>query len=183
MRQHASDYVRKVRALLTDLVKLNGEISESVKTCTDLKELADYAHAMHEAAQMLEGMEKKARQQRALAEQLACVIWVTQCPDGEPHNIKTEYVTATPRVTMIASVPKRSTQPEEFAKLMDYMGIPRHLWEGEGDAEVVRCHWPGLVTWLSRLAEEGKPLPEGIDISKTYPQYALTLRRRKSADE
>lgn len=179
MKQEATDYYSLVQKLYEEHVKRLPQLQESIKRCTDLKELVDYAFAMNRASKFLDDMRKTCDATEMLCERLACLIWVAAEMTGP---IRTEHCSATPNIKMIATIPKRSTHPAEFEALMTFLGIPKNLIDEE-QGEVVRAHWPGLVSYLSRLMSEGKPLPPGIDPQKTYPEYHLTLRPKKGVGE
>jgi hypothetical protein len=51
--------------------------------------------------------------------------------------------------------------------------------KNDEDSEAVRPHWPGMVSYLTGLMRQGRPLPPGIDPEKTYPRYKLRLRALK----
>jgi len=155
------------------------QLAEQLPTMSSQGELADTALAMREAARYFKDALKEVEKIRELAERLACLLWLKDAV-GDP--IHTDHVSATPQVKTMASVPKRSTQPEQHAALMQWLGVPDHLWAADGP-EVVRVHWPSFVELLTTNAEQGKPLPDGIDPDKTYPRYSLTMRRKKDVDE
>jgi hypothetical protein len=62
---------------------------------------------------------------------------------------------------------------------MEHLGIPEHMAAGD----VVRPHWPGLKEYLTKLAQQGLPLPPGIDPQKTYSEYTLEVRKKKGVLE
>jgi len=47
----------------------------------------------------------------------------------------------------------------------------------------VKPYWPGIMEHISSLAEQGKPLPAGIDAEKTYTQYKMRITPYKGLDE
>lgn len=149
---------------------------DHVKKTPNIQELADWAYALSECEKMLDRLRKDAKAAKEMAEKICCLLY-TKLGEGGP--IRTEHVTATPRVKFMASIPKQSTNPEAFARLMEHLGIPREMWE----KDVVRPHWPGFTDFFTECLEAGKPLPPGIDPDKTYPLYALTLRKRKDIEE
>jgi len=154
---------------MQDVVKNNGNPVE----------LADMAFALREMSKLFKDMEKDTRILGELAEKMACLKWMVA--GGDEDNIKTDYCTATPDMKHIAAIPKREKDPEAFAALMKHFNIPESAFPGE-DEDIVRPHWPGVVSALSKAMQEGKPLPKGIDPTKTYPHYRLTIRKRKDID-
>lgn len=177
MRQNFVEYFKRVKQLFTSHSEVRIGLAQEISSCADVKELADMAYVMHKSSEMLDMMRKQCDEMEIIAEKIACLIYTQLNMEGP---IRTDHCTATADVKMIASVPKRKTDPEGFYALMDFLKIPRDMTDGE--KEVVRCHWPGLVAHLSELMAEGKPLPPGIDPSKTYPEYRLKLLSRKGVD-
>ena len=151
--------------LYTELKTLRTQVEK----CNDMKELADTVYALRECYKLTDDARKLIDNIKGLAERLACIIWIKT---SEGDKIETDYCIGTPKVKQITSVPKRGT--EDYALLMDFLEIP------DTGEEVVRFHWPGLTEHLTRLAEEGKPLPPGIDPSKTYAGYSLSVRTNQS---
>lgn len=167
--------IKKAHAATYPLIK---RLREETARCQNLERLADRCLATRQALNYLNDMRKELNLLDELAEKLACLIWV-QLEVGE--TIKTEYTTAIPQVKMMAAVPKRRTDPEGYAKFMDFLGVPAALYAGEEEA--MRVHWPGMVAYLSEQLAQGKPLPPGVDPASAYPVYSLTCRRRKEVDD
>lgn len=178
MRQDCKDFVRKVRDLHLETHRLVSEWKAQLGSGMGGNEtdIVDLAYATNEMYKWADDVRKQLKQVHEIAERVACLILVTK---GVGESVKTEYCSASPHVKQMASVPSRKTKPEEFAKLMDHLGIPRQLWDVSDDDEVVRPHWPGLMAYLTRLGAEGKPLPPGVDPDKTYAVYSLLIRPRK----
>jgi hypothetical protein len=108
---------------------------------------------------------------------MACLVWVTKESD-EP--IRTEYVTASPDVKQMVSLPRRRSNPEGYATLMRYLGIAQELWDVDEESHAaVSFHWPGMIDYVSTLLAQGKPLPPGVDPTSTYPVYKLGLRPKR----
>lgn len=116
-----------------------------------------------------------------LFEQVTCAVWVQEtATDLEAGStaIKGTLARATPDVKMAATMPSAKREPEAYRSLLTDIGLPASLI----DADCVRMHWPGMIEYVSQLVAAGKPLPAGIDPSKTYPQYKLTLVKHKDVD-
>lgn len=168
---------KRTKAFFTDAYERILEIRELTKAQTDMNELADWVYALRESYTFVDNLRKDIKAAMETCEKLACLFWI-EMQDGDP--IKTEYVTATPKVKMIASIPSKKKDPEQYAKLMNFLGVDEKLYD---EIEVVRPHWPGFVEMVSQLAEKGLPLPDGIDPTKTFPQYSLIVRKQKGVDE
>ena len=149
-------------------------LDELVKSCNNVEELADFAYALREAARYTHDTKSSLERVQTLAERIACLLYVKGEMGGP---IKTSHCSATPKIKMMASLPKKSTHPEEYAALMAHLGIP----DSVAGSEAVRLHWPGFTDYLSEQIEKGLPVPPGLE--KTYPVYSLTIRRRLDADD
>lgn len=179
MRPELARLYRETRALHAGITRALMGVEEAIKTASDEADMADIAYALREIADFADHIRKQCNVQQKLAEKMACVLTVCITQSAEP--IRTEYCTATPDVRPIVSVPRRSTHPKEFEALMNYLGVPKRLWEG-GDHAVVKPHFPGLVDLLAKEQQDGKPLPPGIDPNKVYQDYKLNIRKRKAPD-
>jgi hypothetical protein len=169
--KRVSDDFKETYALLSALGKRCEHLN-------DMQELADGALACREVYRLADDTRKEVDKLRKLCERMACLLWVKDS-DGEP--IRTRFCTATPDVKIIASIPKRTTRPDDYARLMTHLGIPVEMWDR--DIEVVRPHWPGFVDYISKLTAQGLPMPPGIDPDRTYPEYHLRTRRTRDVDD
>lgn len=149
-------------------------MAKDIHNEADIKELADLAFALKKISELFDEMEKRTRNTYELAERLLCMMWA-QVGDSDP--IRTEHCTITPRIRMAAQIPKKGTP--EYEELMKALGIGVELQK----TDAVRPHWPGLVDYVTELLTSGRPLPPGVDASKTYPVYGVTIRQRKGITE
>lgn len=178
MQQNVIEYYKLVKHTHAELYKSCKELFESVGSCTDLKELVDYAYAFRDASKLLEDCAKEARKAQKRAADIACVLWVQASATSEQDDtVKTEYCSGTPQVKFAGRVPRPGTS--EYDELLRYLGMPDDLV----NSGVMRTHWPSFVDYLTRRAEEGKPLPPGVNPETTYPVYELRLRKVKCVDE
>jgi len=76
-------------------------------------------------------------------------------------------------------LPRSNSDPENFKKLIDYLDINYKAIE----TKAVKLYWPGLCKLASELAEQGKPLPPGINPDDTYPTYGVNIMSRQDLDE
>ena len=141
-------------------------------------EVADIAYALRETRELAEDIRKRCDALGKTAQNVGCLLAISS---GNPNAIKTEYVTATPTVRDITSIPKRREQPEQFAALMQFLEVPKNLWDG-GEHAALSVNWPGLVELISKRSSDGLPLPPGIDPEKTYPEYSLRMLGKKEVD-
>lgn len=150
---------------------------ETVAKSSDLSQgdRADLAYLMREIAALCDDCRKEAKTKRELLDRIICLVWTKQCeddPDETSRSIKGEIATATPRIRLSFKPPH--PRDPEYVTLLSYFGIDDHVI-ADG---ALRPHWPSMTAYLSKLMEEGKPLPPGIDPSDTYPIYATTLTKR-----
>lgn len=150
-----------------------------------LEGLADIAYALRESEKYLQDIRKENTATAETAERLCCLRYLEDASNVEP--IRTEYCTATPDMKTCAKVPNLKNDPKGYASMMQWLGIDPILWDqgeietesGKEDTEVVSVHWPGFTALLGRLAANGLPLPDGIEVDATYHLYKLRIRKRK----
>ncbi len=152
-------------------------LHEKVAACHDMVELTELAWTLKQSHKYADDMRKELERTQKTCERLACLLWTKT--DGGP--IRSPSCTATPRVKMMASLPHRERDPEAYAALMSYLKIPPELWGDKDNYDVVRVHWPGFVDYLTEKIENGEPTPPGIDVTKTYPVYGLTMRGKRGS--
>lgn len=147
------------------------DVQDAVKTCSDPKELADYSYGLREISKYSDDIRKIADAIKETAEKIACAICVR---DEHVGTIRTPYCVATPKLRMTASLPSKKREPEEYNRLLEFLGIRGELSE----TDCVRLHWPGMVDLITMRMEQGKPLPPGMETAKTYPVYSLSPMRK-----
>lgn len=172
--------------MLTDLLKLHndtmkfhshsyvrlGELDQVIKRINDMKELADCVYALREIIALLDDAKSTATRLKDYCERVACVLWVKA---DNPKPISTAWCSGTPDLKTMASLPKKSTDPDAYYALTRHLGIPDEV----AKLDAARVHWPGFVEYLTKLTSEGRPLPPGIDPNQTYPVYSLSVRKRR----
>ena len=147
-----------------------------------MEEFADAAYALHQSLQLLKDTSVTLNRHCEMYQRMAGLIWITI---DSPEPIRTDYVTASPRVKYVASPPSRKKNPEKYLELMNWLKIPQEAFipKHEDESPAIELHWVGFCDLLSNLAAEGKPLPAGVDVDKVYPQYKLTLHGKIGVDE
>ena len=155
-------------------------LSASLQQETDVRVIADAAFAMREMGKLLHEVEVRINGVGDLAQRLACAIAIRD----EIEEIKTLHVVAKPDLKLNAKLPSPKNEPEEYAKLMRYLGVPEELWNvGPENRRAVDLCWPGMVEFLTAKAEHGEPLPAGVSAVDTKPLFRLMMRRRKGVLE
>lgn len=178
MKPQLVEVYKALKRVHEEVFSQRAAIHEAMRTETDMKELADIAYATREAVKFVEEIRKDLNKINDVAQKLGTLAWTKLSPDGEP--IRTDYCIGTPKVHQGASLPTKDKDFESYEKLMNYIGIPYELYGGE--YEVVRPHWPGFIEWLSDRAEQGEPLPPGVDPERKYPIFKLSCRKVKEVD-
>jgi hypothetical protein len=180
MKAKLVDLYKRARDLHEEFVRADADLRKMVMTCASVEEHADTSYALRETADFVEDVRKRCEAIKKLAEQIACVLYTQM---GMKDTIRTDYCSATPDIRTIVTIPRKSSDPENFGKLMTFLGVPPELWNAPEESTVVKPHWPGLMAHLHRMQIEGKPLPPGVDPNKTYPEYKLIVRKRKGVSE
>jgi hypothetical protein len=166
---------RKVKSAYRELYADLSMLNKRVQTTRSPEDLADYAIVCRETAKLLSDLDKEYRKTQEMCERLGCMIAVTQ---GDVDIIRAKLCTGTPDLKMIATLPSQKLDPENYAKFMKSLGVSEELYE----TGVMQLYWPRVVDYLTKLAENGKPMPAGIDMEKTRPQYRLMLRLKKGVE-
>ncbi len=155
-------------------------LREVASRTKDVKELADMVCSVHHCQQFIDDIRKDLNGFEELIEKVCCAMWL-QDPN-KSENIKTYHCTATPHVKMMAALPTRKRDPDRYYALMESLGIKRELWQtpdNEDTRPPIGIDWLGMVDYISDLAAQGKPLPDGIEPGKMYPVYTLKIRTKK----
>ena len=145
------------------------------------EDLVNLCITLRETSRFINDLRKEYDGVEYLLQQICCAIY-TQKHINDAHEadpIRTGLVTGSPTMKMCAKVPKLKDNPEAYYSLMDHFKIPRDIAE----MDVLRTHYPTLNTYLTELATEGKPLPEGIKPGDTYAVYSVILRTVFDLDE
>jgi hypothetical protein len=169
---------RATKKLYSDVYGEIVQINRQVGNTIDVGKLADIAIVCRETAKLLADLDKEYRKTQELCERLGCMLWVSMSDEGNAETVRGKLCTATPDLKMTATLPSQKQEPEKYAQFMDSLGVPKELYE----RGVVQTYWPRLVDYITNLAENGKPLPPGVDVEKTRPQYRFILRLKKGVD-
>lgn len=184
---NAEKLLRKAMEAHRDIYNALATVKQSVTSESSCEDLAEYALALRESEKHLDDLRKEVKGYGNNVERLACLRYMedaSRVMKGEP--IRTDMVTATPDMKVNASIPTFEKQPFQYAELMTYLGIDSCLWDkgkvltelGEEHTEVVRVHWPGFQSLITRLKAGGHQLPDGIDPNATFTEFALRMRKK-----
>lgn len=137
------------------------------------EEGVDIAFLCREMGKLFDDLRKECEKTRTLTERVVCYkhLQLQQIKDI-PERIEGNLATATTSFKVVPTLPKESTDPENYEKLMEYIGVNNPL---------VTPKWKAVAERLTRLMEAGKPMPKGI--LKIAPTYGLNLRRKNRGQE
>lgn len=136
------------------------------------EDVADANLVLDEITKLMEDLRKQAFAKTVLTNKLLCLRWL-QIADGEP--IRTKVCSYSPRVIHMPKIPSHKKEPEAYAAVCRYFGLSDETIENR----TFQPHWPSLLKRVEELAEEGKPLPAGLDKQPTYPEYRVTRTKKK----
>jgi hypothetical protein len=180
MKSLPKNLYREASILHARTYSLLADLAASLTGETDIAEVADVAFAMREMGKLLHEVEVRCNGVGESAQRLACALAIRD----EIEVIKTVHVSAEPDLKLNAKLPSPKTEPEAYAKLMRYLGVPEELWNvGPERRRAVDLQWPGMVEYLTDKAQRGEPLPEGVAAEDTKPLFRLLMRRRKGVLE
>jgi len=182
MKERARNIYRMTEKFYREVYDELAKLADEVKDETELPEMVDAAFAMREAEKLAKRIQVRMKANQEQAERKACHDAIEVYNSIEP--IRTEYATGTPDMEMNVRVPSRKKELQEYARMMEALGIPRELWDrGQENSPAVDVHWPGMVSMITERAAAGLPLPEGLGPNRTSVMYRLNLRRRRGVLE
>ena len=141
-------------------------------TAQTLEDCADIVCMLRDIEKLADDVRKESKLLYESAQRAACMLWAVQ---NEGGPIRASLCTASPQIKQMATTPNRERDPENYKKLMAFLGCPENRIE-DG---VLIPHWPKLMEFLSARISDGLPMPEGIDVTKTYDIYSLLIRKNK----
>lgn len=183
--------IPQAKTLYAEIHRIHGELHQRIAELSaltdgtsELGELADICYAMREADKLNNDTGVSIRKVQTIAAKRFCLAWVVLSNTGE--KVQTPYCTATPDLKICVSPPKMGTP--EYAVFMASMGIPENIWKPEDTPEAekkppIKFDYEGLCDWLTDQQARGKPLPAGVTPQKTYNEFAVSVRKRKSIIE
>ena len=168
MQPRLVETYKTLKAAYIDAVSVLADLQTECITERSPEAHADNAFALNECNKLVEDLGKELRKLLRLSEKLANMLSIQ---NGSIGPIRTEYVTASLRQKMAASIPPRDSA--EYADLCAYLGLPPNN-------ELMRLHYPTLVNIITQAIENGETLPNGV--GELNPEFHLTLRKRKEVD-
>ena len=140
-----------------------------------MEEMVDILYVMRRCSQYLDDIRKEVDGVNKTIENVCCLLYVhTNANEPEKAGpIRGTMAMGSPRIRMQGAIPNKNKEPEKYKALLQYFGVS----EDSIDKKLFYLHWPNLCEEISRLAAEGKPLPPGMDPSKLYPNYSISIRQ------
>lgn len=150
----------------------------SAETALTQEDRADLIFHLKHMFDMFEDLKKETNVDREMLNNILCTIFVTRA-NKKDKNVKGEIATVTPRMKLAPKIPSPNKEPTKFGELLKALGVtnPEVIERG-----ILRPHWPSLTEWCSECAEQGKPMPGGIDPSDTSALFETTVRKRTDVD-
>ncbi len=149
------------------------------------EENLDIAYACREAHKLIHDAQKMINGRKEQTERLFCLQTIPVAMTLP--TVETDYCTGKPDAEIQATIPTFKHSPEAYQALMSYLQIDPMLWDWgpvvdqtgkERFTKVVDIHWPGFQYYLECLQQGGFPLPDGIDIDKTWQNYKINIRKK-----
>lgn len=168
--------VQSVIDLHRTLVDELSSLRERVKAANEsIEDLVDVGALLRRVSALADDVRKEADGAQRLVDRVACAQWVRDHQnDVNPGPIRGRLAVGSPKVAMVATLPHRSSDPEAYESLLRHIGVSEEVIR----AGLVSLHWPTVQEWLSELCAAGSPLPPGIDVSKTHPDFRVDTRCR-----
>ena len=141
-----------------------------------VEDIVNFIYVMREISKLTNDLRKETDGISHMFENTACMLY-TVAKKTDP--IRASLATGSPDVKLGVKIPNREREPEKFYALMNFFDVPSDALE----KKVTKPHWPGICEQVSIMAEEGKPLPPGLDPDDTYPTYRVTIRGLQDIDE
>lgn len=137
-------------------------------------DLTDIGWMLRQIHESLDESRKEVKSRLSMVEMQICAYHTHRVLMGKTKEASTwgNFASAEPNVGQQPKLPKRGTP--EYVEFMSYLKIPEELIAG--DQPPLSLSWEGMCEFISKRAEEGNPLPPGIE--KTYPVFRATFRRR-----
>jgi len=141
----------------------------------DVEDALDTGYAMRDSAEYLNEIKKTIEKFSAKLQAGLCLSFLQQ----GVKTWKTDYVTGTVNIRMVATPPKLATDPERYRALMEHFKIPEEVYE----RELVRIHYPSYEMYCTEVMKRGESAPAGVDPSDMRGLPKITFRKKKGIME
>lgn len=178
MKQPLQHYYVSLLKAVQALRELSHAASQAVTESMPMEEAADAEFVYYKAVQLIEEFLKENRAAQKRYCYFTCIKFIAAASlNPNLGNVKTDYVTATPDVTMMPRIPSETNpkEREEYHTFLAHFGINAEAVQ----FGVVRPHWPGVLEMIKERQANGQPLPPGTIATQTFPQYSIRHTPRK----
>lgn len=163
---------KRLHVMLPDLI----EDARHPAGIAGLGDISDMVLALKRCEEIINYMKRDVHNAYILMERLACIA----CTElNIAKRLEGEFSTATTKINFAMTLPKRKTDPEGYAKFLEYFGVSPELAENG----LMKCDWPQMMEYLSNQQAMGKPLPPGVDGRRSYPIYGLRSALKSGIDD
>lgn len=166
-----NDEVQAIYNLVYGFLSKNNELLKSKRLTSET--LCDFGFFCREMSKIFDELRKEANARQDLCGQIIAYRLI-QASINDPSlkmKVKGQFSSGTPDVKMQAALPVKFT--DDYYKITDYLKVPRDV----AASGVLRLDWKQVTEFITKLMNEGKPVPEGF--GKQYPVYVTTYRRTK----
>jgi len=159
-----------------DLINVLREVSKEARGQRySAGDLADFGYLCYSLEKLFDEYRKDSKSHKELMVKLMTVVLLRDPDvinnDDNDRKAKRELCTAIPDLTTFASIPRPGT--DEFRAIMRHYGF-----EGEAvEKGLVKFDFGKMKAEITRLKEDGKPLPDGL--GKTYDEYTARFYKKR----
>lgn len=175
MKSSGQKLYRTVMKAIEDIQNAVNEADQDLKDTVCVEEQADLEFVLYKCDQLISEFRKTVERARKRRVYIMCIHFANT---GRTEPVRTDYVTASPRVTYMPRLPSASNtnQRGEYQELLRTFGVPEEAIV----QDLFRPHWPSFFEYVKQCEETGKPLPHGV-MPERFPQYEVTHRSTKKS--
>lgn len=175
MRDDFIKYYAKCLDVFVETNKTLDNIQRACHTSADSGLVVDAILILKKSAQCVDQARKDINRALDILQRIACV----HAAHTDANSLKGELGTGYGNASEQWLLPDREKEPETYAALMRAIGIP----EEHVRNALIRPSFSGVSELATQLAEEGKPLPPGLEHVRRVPKFSFTVRPRVDLDE
>ena len=172
-RKHIELY-EMVQTTHRKLVEAMIDFEHDVKTCGDLEYMADIAYVLRECETLLHHAKVEAAKLSNFTAKVFTSLWSID-PMAMEDGVATDWCVCKLKIKKFVTPPRQDRDPQRFKNIAMAMGMS----EEAINSGLFRVDYDAFGTWLTEKMVNGEKLPEGIDPTKTYTEYSLSIRMKK----
>ena len=142
---------------------------EAVRELQNLEQIVDVIAVLKKSDELLKDTKSQVAALTAKLQEIACKLYMQHGASNIGEPIRTEWVTGTPDIRVKPSLPSFKLNPTMFIAMCNDLGYPLEA----GDAEMFRPHYPSVMTYLSKLQEQCKPMPAWVDTNRSGSEFGV----------